>query len=413
VENNAMKMLLKNGRIIDGFGAVTEKGWLLIADDKIITVGETEDIPEDITAQLVPEWIFDLTGKTILPGLIDCHVHLALNGSTDPMTELLQMADATAALHMANNAKRTLQAGITTVRDLGAMNFIDLRVRDAIQTGLIDGPQMLCAGQMICITGGHGWQVGCTADGPSEVRKAVRKQIQAGVDQVKFMATGGILTRGGRPGVPQLNPEELRAGVEEAHKIPLKACAHSQSLEGTRNSVAAGIDSIEHGVSLDDAVIEEMLKKDVFLVPTLSAPFNIMRRGIQAGIPAEFVDKTRRVNDAHVEALIRAHEAGVKIAAGTDAGTPFNLHGENANELVLLVENGFSAAEAISCASARAAELLNLQDAVGSITPGKQADLFIIDGNPLMDIRLLTDPKRIWAVIKHGERVIFPAAAPH
>ncbi len=408
-----MKMLLKNGRIIDGRGKVIEKGWLLIAEDKIIAIGETADIPENIAGQLAPEGIFDLTGKTILPGLIDCHVHLALNGSSDPMSELLQASDATAALHMASNAKRTLQAGITTVRDMGSKNFIDLSVRDAIRTGLIAGPQMLCAGQMICITGGHGWQVGCTADGPSEVRKAVRKQIQAGVDQVKLMATGGVLTRGGGPGIPQFNPDELKAGVDEAHKIPLKTCAHSQSLAGTRNSVAAGIDSIEHGVSLDDAVIDAMLKKDVFLVPTLSAPFNIMRRGIQAGIPAEFVEKTRRVNDAHVEALIRAHEAGVKIAAGTDAGTPFNLHGENACELVLLVENGFSAAEAILCATSRAAELLNLQDAVGSISPGKQADLLMVDGNPLADIRLLTDPKRIWAIIKNGQRVLFPAAAAH
>lgn len=401
-------MFFKNGRVIDGKGEIIENGWLLISEDKIIAVGEAEKIPEDISGQLVPEGIFDLTGKTILPGLIDCHVHLALSGSTDPMTEVLQMADATVALHMAENAKRTLRAGITTVRDMGSKNFIDLRVRDAIQTGLIAGPRMFCAGQMICITGGHGWQIGCTADGPIEVRKAVRKQIQAGVDQLKFMATGGVLTRGGRPGVPQLDPEELKAGVDEAHKIQFKTCAHSQSLEGTRNSVAAGINSIEHGVSLDDAVIEDMLRKDVFLVPTLSAPFNIMHRGIQAGIPAEFVEKTRRVTDDHVKGLIRAREAGVKVVAGTDAGTPFNQHGENAHELVLLVENGYSASEAISCATARAAELLNVQDTVGSISPGKQADLLVVDGNPLTDIRLLTDPQRFWAVIKGGERILFP-----
>jgi imidazolonepropionase-like amidohydrolase len=403
-----MKMFFKNGRIIDGWGETIENGWLLIVENKIIAVGAAENIPVDISRQLIPEEIFDLTGKTILPGLIDCHVHLAFNGSADPIAGVTQMADATIALHMSENAKRTLQAGVTTVRDMGSKNFIDLRVRDAIDTGLIAGPRMLCAGQMICITGGHGWQVGCTADGPIEVRKAVRKQIQAGVDQVKFMATGGVLTRGGRPGVPQFDPEELKAGVDEANKIPLKTCAHSQSLEGTRNSVAAGINSIEHSVSLDDAVIEEMLKKDVFLVPTLSAPFNIIRRGIQAGIPAEFVEKTRRVTDAHVEGLVRAREAGVKVVAGTDAGTPFNLHGENAYELVLLVENGYSAPEAISCATARAAELLNLEDTVGSISPGKQADLLIVDGNPLTDIRILTDPEGIWAVIKNGERILFP-----
>ncbi len=376
-----------------------------MVDDKIAAVGGSDPIPEDVSRGLVLEDIFDLAGKTILPGLIDCHVHLALDASPDPISALTGMTDATSALHMAENAKSTLRAGITTVRDMGSRNFIDLSVRDAVRTGLIAGPRMLCAGQMICITGGHGWQMGCAADGPVEVRKAVRKQIMAGVDQVKFMATGGVLTKGGRPGVPQLDPEELKAGVDEAHKIPLKTCAHSQSLEGTRISVAAGIDSVEHGVSLDDAVIEEMLSEDVFLVPTLSAPFNIMARGVQAGIPAEFVEKTRQVNDAHVEALNRAREAGVKIAAGTDAGTPFNRHGRNANELVLLVENGFSAAEALSCATSRAAELLDLEDILGSISPGKQADLLIVDGNPLADIRLLTYPERIWAVIKGGERV--------
>ncbi|MCB2194176.1 MAG: amidohydrolase family protein [Deltaproteobacteria bacterium] len=397
-----MKRLFKNARIIDGRGELFEKGWLLTVDDKIAAMGGTDPIPEDMSQGLFPQDILDLAGKTILPGLIDCHVHLALDASPDPIIALTRMTDATAALHMAENAKRTLRAGITTIRDMGSRNFIDLSVRDAVRTGLIDGPRMLCAGQMICITGGHGWQMGCQADGPVEIRKAVRKQIMAGVDQVKFMATGGVLTKGGRPGVPQLDPEELKAGVDEAHKIPLKTCAHSQSLEGTRISVAAGIDSVEHGVSLDDGVIEEMLKREVFLVPTLSAPFNIMAQGVQAGIPVEYVEKTRQVNDAHVEALNRARKAGVRIAAGTDAGTPFNLHGQNANELVLLVENGFSAAEALACATSRAAELLDLEDILGSISPGKQADFLIVDGNPLADIRILTDQNRIWNVFKGG-----------
>ena len=409
--DNAAEMLLKNGRIIDGCGKVIEKGWLLVTDDKITAVGETEDIPAEINSRLTEKNIFDLTGWTVLPGLIDCHVHLALNGTPDPMTELLQTADATVALHMAANAAHTLQAGFTTVRDMGSKNFIDLQVRDAIRSGLIAGPLMQCAGQMICITGGHGWQVGCQADGPDEIRKAVRKQIRAGVDHLKFMATGGVLTRGGQPGIPQLDPRELAAGVDEARKIPLKTCAHSQSLDGTRNAVAAGIDSIEHGISLDEAVIETMIKNDVFLVPTLSAPYHIIQRGIAAGIPVEFVEKTRRVSDAHIKALNRAREAGVKIAAGTDAGTPFNRHGENANELVLLVENGFSAAEAISCATARAAELMDLQDTVGSIATGWQADLLIVEGNPLAEIRILSDPKRLRAVIKNGRRIRLPGNA--
>lgn len=407
-----MKKVFKNGRIIDGNGGIFENSWLLIVDDKIGAMGKEEALPEGIADRLAPENIFDLGGNTLLPGLIDCHVHLALNSTGDPMIDLLQMDDATAALQMAQHARHTLRAGITTVRDMGAKNFIDLRVRDAIQSGLIVGPRMLCSGQMICITGGHGWPIGCVADGPSEVRKAVRKQIQAGVDQVKFMATGGILTRGGRPGIPQLTIAELKAGAEEAHKIPLKACAHSQGIEGTLNSVIAGIDSIEHGVALDDAVIEAMLKKDVFLVPTLSAPFNIIHSGVQAGIPDEFVEKTLRVAEAHIEGLIKAHKAGVKIAAGTDAGTSFNLHGKNAQELVLLAENGFSNAEAICCATSRAAELLGLEETIGMLEPGKQADLIIVAGNPLEDMRILADSRCIQAVFQRGTQIHQTANRP-
>jgi imidazolonepropionase-like amidohydrolase len=225
------------------------------------------------------------------------------------------------------------------------------------------------------------------------------------------MATGGVLTKGGRPGVPQLDPDELKAGIEEAHKIPIKACAHSQSLAGTRNAVAAGIDSIEHGVSLDEAVIEDMLARGVFLVPTLSAPHNIMRRAEAAGIPQEYVEKTRRVNEDHLAALTLAHEAGVRIAMGTDAGTPFNRHGENANEMIFLVENGFSAGEAIVCATSRAAELLGIQDEVGSLSAGKRADLLIVDGNPLDDIRLFADSDKIRAVFKDGIKVAGPGGS--
>jgi imidazolonepropionase-like amidohydrolase len=258
---------------------------------------------------------------------------------------------------------------------------------------------------MICITGGHGWQVSYQADGPDEVRKAVRAQIKEGVDLVKFMATGGVLTRGGRPGIPQLNPEELKAGIEEAHKIPLKTAAHSQSLQGSRNAVQAGIDSIEHGVSLDEEIIEEMIKRHVFLVPTLSAPINIMKKGVEAGIPEEYVEKTKKVNADHRQALSKARKAGVRIAMGTDAGTPFNQHGENAFELVYLVENGFTPHEAIVSATSKAAELLGLQDRLGSLMPEKEADILVVEGNPLEDISVLTDPRRIRDVYKGGEPV--------
>jgi imidazolonepropionase-like amidohydrolase len=400
-----MNRIFKNCRIIDGAGGVIEKGWLLVEDSLISGFGPMEQIPSPVENGVDAEATETMSGKTILPGLIDCHVHLALDGSPDPMSKIMGMTDPIATIHMVKHGEATLRAGVTTVRDLGSKNFIDLQVRDAVNSGLVKGPRMLCAGQMICITGGHGWQMGCEADGPDAVKRAARKQIKAGVDCLKFMATGGVLTKGSRPGVPQLDREELQAGIEEAHKVSLRTAAHSQGSEGSKNAVLAGIDSIEHGASLSEETIEEMVKRNIFLVPTFSAPVNIMAKGTEAGIPKEFVEKSKRVQDEHIRSVFRAKKAGVKIAMGTDAGTPFNRHGENPFELVHMSEFGFSAQEVIVSATSRAAELLGLEEKIGMIAPGKLADLLIVEGNPLEDIRVLTDPGRIVAVFKEGREV--------
>jgi len=258
---------------------------------------------------------------------------------------------------------------------------------------------------MICITGGHGHQIGCVADGVEGVRKAVRMQVGAGVDWIKLMATGGVLTRGGVPGMPHFTPEELRAGVEEAHRHRIHTAAHSQSLEGSRNAVYAGMDSIEHGVGLDDELVDEMARRGTFLVPTFSAPANILELGEEAGIPAEFVVNTRRLFDEHVAGFQRAVKAGVKIAMGTDAGTPFNIHGENAREIILMTEYGFPADEAIRSATSRAAELLGMEERIGSVAVGRWADFLILNGNPLDDISIFRDPSRIYAVFYKGNPV--------
>jgi imidazolonepropionase-like amidohydrolase len=400
-----MNRIFKNCRIIDGAGGVIEKGWLLVEDSLISGFGPMEQIPSPVENGVDAEATETMSGKTILPGLIDCHVHLALDGSPDPMSKIMGMTDPIATIHMVKHGEATLRAGVTTVRDLGSKNFIDLQVRDAVNSGLVKGPRMLCAGQMICITGGHGWQMGCEADGPDAVKRAAREQIKAGVDCLKFMATGGVLTKGSRPGVPQLDREELQAGIEEAHKVSLRTAAHSQGPEGSKNAVLAGIDSIEHGASLSEETIEEMVKRNIFLVPTFSAPVNIMAKGTEAGIPKEFVEKSKRVQDEHIRSVFRAKKAGVKIAMGTDAGTPFNRHGENPFELVHMSEFGFSAQEVIVSATSRAAELLGLEEKIGTIAPGKLADLLIVEGNPLEDIRVLTDPGRIVAVFKEGREV--------
>lgn len=396
------QILFENGRIVDGLGKAWEKAWLLVREGLIEDLGQG-GFPGAEESR--PQTVVDLGGKTLLPGLIDAHVHLGLDGSPDPMSKVMTSSLPEVTLRMALQAKETLKAGFTTVRDLGCREFIDVAVRDAIKAGLAQGPEMICAGQMICITGGHGWQVGYQADGEDEVRKAVRFQARSGVDLVKFMATGGVLTKGGRPGMPQLTVEEMTAGIQEAHKAGLKTAAHSQGLEGSKNAVKAGIDSLEHGVNLDDEVVGLMAEQGVFVVPTLSAPINIMEAGSEAGIPQEYIDKTERLAEVHIEGLIRARKAGVPIAMGTDAGTPFNKHGRNASELVHLARIGMGPLEAIQSATSAAARLLGIDDRVGSLAPGLRADLVLVEGNPLEDMALLTDPGRIEAVYQAGRRV--------
>ena len=397
-----MKILLRNALVIDGFGSVIENGSILIDGDRIVGIGRAGE-PHDMKGGETESMeVIDLHGKAVIPGLIDCHVHLSHDASADPHGSLIGDPDPLTTIKTALNARHTLESGITTVRDLGSKNYINLHVRDAIFSGLIPGPRILSAGLMICMTGGHGWQIGLEADGPDEVRKAARLQIKKGVDVVKFMATGGVMTPGVEPGAAQFTLDELKAGVEAAHKASRKTAAHAQGREGIRNAVLAGIDSIEHGIYLDDEIIELMLAKGIFLVPTLSAPINILSRGKKAGIPDYIVEKTKRVADTHFKSLTRAREAGVKIAMGTDAGTPFNRHGSNTFELRYLVENGFSPSEALISATSMAAELLGLQNLVGTISPNKSADLLILQGNPLEDISILCDPRNIWAVYKSG-----------
>jgi len=302
-------------------------------------------------------------------------------------------------------ARDTLMAGVTTVRDLGGKEEIALVLRDAICSGLISGPRMLVSRQMICMTGGHGWPVGREADGPDEVRKAVRQQIKKGADLVKFMATGGVLTPGVEPGAAQLTEEELRAGIEEAHKAGRKTATHAMGTEGTLNALRAGIDSIEHGVYLDDQSVSLMVKQGVALVPTLSALYNIEAKGIEGGIPEYAVEKTKRVKPYHLSSIRMARETGVRIAMGTDAGTPFNMHGENIGELKFLVEQGFSPIEAIQAGTRIAAEVLGMESDLGSIEEGKLADLVVVEGNPLDNIGLLRDPEAIKLVVQGGKIV--------
>jgi imidazolonepropionase-like amidohydrolase len=347
----------------------------------------------------------DLEGRSLLPGIIDSHVHLCLDGSPDPVGALIREPDPIITLKAAEFARRTLLAGVTTIRDMGGKGGIDLGLRTAIRSGLIPGPRMLASGRLICMTGGHGWQFGREADSPDEVRKAAREQIRAGADIVKLMATGGVMTPDVEPGSEQLTEEELRAGIQEAHKAGRRTATHAMGTQGILNALRAGIDSIEHGVFLNEEAVSLMVKKNVPLIPTLSALYHIEKKGIASGIPAFAVEKTLRLKPFHLESVRMAREAGVQVATGTDAGTPFNMHGENSGELMRLVEVGHSPMEALQAATQIAAKVIGWENDLGTIEEGKLADLIVVEGNPLEDIGLLLKAEAISLVMQGGKIV--------
>jgi len=393
-----MSVILRDARIIDGRGDGFDRGHVMLEQNRVKKVGKGPGPGKKKGDEVV-----DLEGRTLLPGIIDCHVHLCLDGSADPVKPLHADSDPMVTLKAAKHGQLTLLAGVTTVRDMGAKNSVTLPLRDAVSAGIVPGSRILSSGQCICMTGGHGWSFGREADGETGVRQAVREQLKAGVDVIKLMATGGVMTPGVDPGAAQYTYEELRAGTEEAHKAGRKTASHAQGNQGIKNALRAGIDSIEHGVFLDEEAIDLFLEKKAALVPTISAPFHILEKGIKAGVPVYAVEKTRKVKQIHIASAKKAIRAGVTVAMGTDAGTPFNSHGENLKELELLVGLGLSPMQSIVAATGIAAEVLGWSDRIGTIEEGKLADLIVVEGDPLKDITILQKKEKIVAVIKEGQ----------
>ena len=393
------KTAFVNGRLFIGDGRIIDVGSVVVEDDRIVEVNTGSVEPPD-GAEIV-----SLDGATLLPGLIDSHIHICSDGSNDPWTNRRDKSVAAITLIAADMAKRTIMNGVTTIRDMGGPDGIDLALRDAVASGLIVGPRMLVSGRCVCMTGGHGWRAGREADGPDEVRKAAREQIKAGADQFKIMASGGVMTPGGDPGAAQYTEEEMRAGIEEAHKAGRMTATHAQGKQGILNAVRAGIDTIEHGFYVDEEVAALMVEKNVYFVPTLAAVHNIVANGVEGGVPEYAVKKAEKIQVLHRENVIKAKKAGVIIGMGTDAGTPYNAHGKNLQELELLVQAGFSPTEALIAATKTAAEVIGMKDDLGMLETGRLADLVVCAGDPTKDVSLLTDPSNIKTIYQAGRKI--------
>jgi len=392
-----MTMLFSGGLVFDGDGGVLEGHGVVVEGDRIERVAPVGEF-DGFAGQRV-----DTTGGTTLPGLHDCHVHLVYDGAPDPYVAMSKMSDADIVMRALANAQTNLRGGITSVRDCGGKDYLEFAVRDSVNKRVFQGPTICAAGRMICMTGGHGNRVGRVADGCDEVVKAVREQVHAGSDFVKIMATGGVMTPGVDPEDAHYSAEEMAAGIGEAARFHKHTASHAQGRDGILNAVRGGISSIEHGIFMDDTCVEEMLARGVYLVPTISALRNILANA-DKGIPAYAVEKTQRVSEDHRNAIDIFYKAGGKFAMGTDAGTPFNLHGENARELEYMVELGLSPVDALISATANAADLVRDAER-GRIKTGNFADVLVVDGNPTTDILMVADRANHRAVFKNGELV--------
>ena len=394
-----MDINLRNFTLIDGTGrAPIDDATLAIRDGKILYAGTASGWSDSDAAMTL-----DLDGQFVLPGLIDAHVHLAGSGEADSQ---FRAEDGAMALKILSNAQKNLAAGITTVRDLGGWNELEFVVREWIQRGEFAGPRMCLAGRFISITeAGADYYEGMyrVADGVDEIRKAVREQVKHGADLIKIGVTGAVLVEHGEPGATHFNEEEIRALVEEAKKFGRRVAAHAHGADGIRKALQAGVATIEHGTYLfqDPESIRWMAEHGIFLVPTLKVGWDIINAN-DSSIPAWIMAKNKATQGEAELSLKLAYEAGVPIAMGSDVGTPLNVHGENGLEIYWMGQAGMSAMDALVAATGNAARALGWDAWLGTLEPGKVADLIALDSNPLEDLRALAQKEHLQFVMKDG-----------
>jgi imidazolonepropionase-like amidohydrolase len=394
-------VVLHAARVIDGTGAAPiANGVVVVTDDKIVAVGRQGSVAIPAGARTI-----ELGDATLLPGFIDAHTHIIGRELKDPQSDdaLVRDYEATGAIIGVANAQKTLMAGFTTIRNVGAPNFDDMALRKVIGEGFVIGPRMQNAGHAIGITGGHcdenGFRPGLmdgkpeigVADGADQIRQAVRYQAKYGADVIKMCATGGVLSEGDAVGVQQYTYDEMKALVDEATKLERKVAAHAHGAEGIKTAVRAGVASIEHGSFLDEEGAKMMAQRGTFLVPTLSAGETVelaAKSGVLKGLRAQKAIAAAQAMRNGVKIAVRD---GVPIALGTDAGV--GSHGTNGHEFTLLVEwGGMTPMLSIVAGTSNGAKLLGWSDRIGTLANGKLADVVAVPGDPLKDIRVMEKP---------------------
>lgn len=405
--------VFKGARLIDGTGREPIQDSVLIAKgERIEAVGSKGSVSYPSDAEVV-----DITGKTLMPGLIDAHIHLMGSKS---MSQLSWYMDDPMVHGMRGviDCWKIIDAGFTTVRDVGGMYALHLKT--VVNEGGCIGPRILAAGRAITQTGGHAdvlhslpvdsaerMGLGRVADGISEVRKAAREQIRAGADLLKIMTTGGVMSERDVSASCQYSIEEIKAFVEEAENVGFRTSTHAQGTRGIKNALVAGVKVIEHGFYLDDECLDIMIKNSHYLVPTLAIVQAIIEHGPKVGVLPHSIHKAKAAHEMHLESFKRAFKAGVICGLGTDYLTdPMTPMGDNAVELEMYVNRaGLTPMETIVCATKNNAEVLDMTDQIGTLEPGKLADLIVVDGDPLQDISILRDRRKILMVYKDGREV--------
>ncbi len=408
-------ILITNGTLIDGTGQdPVYNGAVLAKNNRILAVGKASEIPRPVETTVI-----DAGGGAILPGFIDTHVHFFIEGLN--LISFMTKPFSLTFYETVDRMKRTLDAGITSVRDAGGTDF---GTKMAVEQGLIPGPRMQISISVLSTTGGHGdtwlrsgkefgfmppypghpgFSVIC--DGVEQVRQKVREILRAGAEVIKVCSTGGVASPTDHPDFTQFSPEELAVMVQEGeYRRGIKVMAHAQGAEGIKNAVRAGIHSIEHGIYVDDEGIELMKQKGTFMVPTLVAPLGVLEDAeTSAGVPEYAVRKARETVEDHAENIAKAYRAGVRIAMGTDAGVI--AHGTNLRELGLMADIGMSPMDVLVATTRDAAACLGWEKRVGTLEPGKLADVVITRIDPLADLHALADTHNISLVMKDGQVV--------